>query len=235
MLRYVDSSKMGRGQHGWLDSHFHFSFAEYLNPDNMQFGVLRVLNDDIVQPGTGFETHSHKNMEIISYVVQGELSHKDSMGNVHALSRGQVQYMSAGTGIKHSEHNWGSKPLRFLQMWILPDKNGYQPVYGDYRFKMEERMGTWLPIATGYDTQNNPAPIKVHADVNVYATIIAPGSSINFKVASGRQAYLVLVEGKATVGKIKLKPRDAVEIVEEDVTITAQQESHLYVVEMAKA
>lgn len=253
MLKYVDSTKMGRGQHGWLDSHFHFSFAEYHNPRNIQFGVLRVLNDDIVQPGTGFETHPHKNMEIISYVVQGELSHKDSMGNQHTLARGQVQYMSAGTGVLHSEHNWGSGPLRFIQMWILPDKNGYDPAYGDHRFQWEDRVDAWLPIATGYEGAGGAdgtaastaapaaaastaaaasAPIKIHADVNVFAAFLPQGNTIDLKVAQGRQAYLVLLEGQATVNNIKLNMRDALEITQEDVTITATQDSHLYAIEM---
>ena len=136
MLRYIDHTKMGRGIHGWLDSHFHFSFAEYYNPQNIQFGVLRVVNDDMVQPGTGFDTHPHQNMEILSYVVQGELTHADNMGNEQTLTRGQVQYMSAGTGVLHSEYNMGKDLLRFLQIWILPDASGYQPNYGDYRLSL---------------------------------------------------------------------------------------------------
>ncbi|MCL1847877.1 MAG: pirin family protein [Coriobacteriia bacterium] len=232
MLKYIDSTKMGRGQHGWLDSHFHFSFAEYLNPDNIQFGVLRVLNDDIVQPGTGFDTHPHRDMEIISYVIQGELTHKDSMGNEHTLTRGQFQYMSAGTGVFHSEHNWGSEPLRFLQMWIFPDKNGYTPTYGEHRFALEEQFNTWLPVATSYDSEGSAAPIKVHADVNVYAAVLPLGESIELKVGKDRQAYLALLEGKATVADIQLSERDALEIVGEDVTITAEEDALLYAIEM---
>ncbi|MCL1797671.1 MAG: pirin family protein [Eggerthellaceae bacterium] len=235
MLRYVDSTKMGRGQHGWLDSHFHFSFADYYNPNNIQFGELRVLNDDVVQPGTGFDTHPHKDMEIISYVIHGELTHKDSMGNEHTLTRGQSQYMSAGTGIFHSEHNWGSEPLRFIQTWILPDKKDYTPAYGDYRFEFEDRYNTWLPIATSYDSQESSAPIKIHADANLYAAVLPQGETTEFKVGKNRQAYLVLLEGKASVGDIQLSTRDALEIVEEDVTIIANEESHLFVIEMCAA
>ncbi|MCL1799498.1 MAG: pirin family protein [Eggerthellaceae bacterium] len=231
----MDSTKMGRGQHGWLDSHFHFSFAEYYNPDNIQFGELRVLNDDVVQPGTGFDTHPHKDMEIITYVIEGELTHKDSMGNEHTLTRGQSQYMSAGTGITHSEHNWGSEPLRLIQTWVFPDKEGYTPAYGDYRFKFEDRYNTWLPIATGYDAKDSTAPIKVHADVNLYAAVLPQGGAIEFKVGKGRQAYLVLLEGKVAVRDIGLSTRDALEIVEEDVRITADEESHLYAIEMRVA
>jgi redox-sensitive bicupin YhaK (pirin superfamily) len=223
---------MGHANHGWLDSHFHFSFAEYFNPKNIRFGIMRVLNDDIVQPSSGFPTHPHRDMEIISYVVQGELSHKDSMGNAHTLTRGQSQYMSAGTGVTHSEFNWGPDELRFIQTWIFPDKGGYEPTYGDHRFNWDDRINRWLPLATGHDNRQNTAPIKLHADANVYASVISAGEQLEFKVAPGRQAYLVLLEGDAVVGNIEMKERDAVEIIQQDVIITTQRHAHLYAVEM---
>jgi redox-sensitive bicupin YhaK (pirin superfamily) len=232
MLRYIDHTRMGRAQHGWLDSHFHFSFAEYYNPANMHFGVLRVLNDDQVKVGTGFDTHPHENMEIISYVVDGELTHKDSMGNESTLTKGQVQYMSAGTGVLHSEYNHGDKLLRFLQIWILPDGKDYKPNYGDYRFKLEDRREKWLPVATWYNNAESEAPIKIHSDINMYASILPAGKSIDFQVAKGRQAYLMLIEGGVTVKDIKLKTRDALEITGEDVHITADEESHFILIEM---
>jgi len=232
MLHFIDHNKMGRGLHGWLDSHFHFSFAEYFNPDNIRFGVLRVLNDDIVQPGTGFSTHPHSNMEIISYVVQGELSHEDSMGNTHTLTRGQAQYMSAGTGVWHSEFNWGVDELRFMQMWIFPDKDGYSPNYGDYSFVWEDRIGKWMPMASSYGNKASLAPIRIHADVNIYAAVLYAGESIDFKPGPDRQAYLALLEGDAVVEGIEMTARDALEIIKQDVTITAKRNSHLYVIDM---
>jgi redox-sensitive bicupin YhaK (pirin superfamily) len=233
MLRYIDSEKMGRGQHGWLDSHFHFSFAEYHNPKNVHFGVLRVLNDDMVQAGTGFDTHPHKNMEIISYVVEGELTHADSMHNAEALSRGQVQYMSAGTGVQHSEHNRGKTLLRFLQIWILPDKDGYQPNYGSCRFALEDRQDKWLHIATGAENENPDAPIQIHADINAYAAILEKGP-LDFKVGPGRQAYLVMIEGSGDVNGTRLSTRDALEIVEENVAVAPTESAHVLIIEMAK-
>lgn len=235
MLRYIDHTKMGRGIHGWLDSHFHFSFAEYYNPQNIQFGVLRVVNDDMVQPGTGFDTHPHQNMEILSYVVQGELTHADNMGNEQTLTRGQVQYMSAGTGVLHSEYNMGKDLLRFLQIWILPDASGYQPNYGDYRFKLEDRENRWLPIATGTDNGGSKAPIRIHADINAYASILGAGKSLAFMTGEDRQAYLVVVEGEAEIEGIRLAERDALEITGQDVTIKALRDTHMVVIEMAKA
>jgi redox-sensitive bicupin YhaK (pirin superfamily) len=226
---------MGRGIHAWLDSHFHFSFADYYNPENIHFGALRVINDDLVKPGTGFDVHPHENMEILSYVVDGELTHGDSMGNKETLTRGQVQYMSAGTGVWHSEHNLGTDMLRFLQIWILPDGQGYKPNYGDYRFDWADREGRWLPIATWAENGNSEAPIKIHQDANVYAAALKEGERLDFPVAAGRQAYMVLIEGEASVGGVRLAARDAAEITEEDVTVHASADSHLLVIEMAVA
>lgn len=122
MIRKLEHQNMGKSDLGWLQSIFHFSFAEYYNPQNMHFGVLRVINDDLIKPQTGFDMHPHRDMEIISYVVDGSLTHGDSMGNKQTLHRGEVQYMSAGTGIYHSEHNLGSEMARLLQIWIYPDQ-----------------------------------------------------------------------------------------------------------------
>jgi redox-sensitive bicupin YhaK (pirin superfamily) len=232
MLRAIESGSLGRSQLGWLDSHFHFSFAEYYNPENIDFGVLRVWNDDIVLPDTGFDMHPHKNMEIISYVVDGELSHADSMGNEQTLTRGQVQYMSAGTGVWHSEHNRAEKPLRFFQIWIFADKDAYTPNYGDYRFKWEDRDGRWMPIATWTENGTSEAPIKIHQDINAYATWLEAGKSLPFEVKPDRQAYLVVAEGKVRVDGIGLHMRDAIEIRSQDVTVEALEDAHVVVIEM---
>jgi redox-sensitive bicupin YhaK (pirin superfamily) len=220
--------------HGWLDSHFHFSFAEYYNPENINFGALRVLNDDIVLPGTGFDTHPHQNMEIVSYVVAGELTHGDSMGNEQTITRGQAQYMSAGTGVLHSEYNHGTVPLRFLQIWILPDQDGYRPNYGDHRFVWEERINTWLPLAASTDNSASSAPIKIHQDVNLFVSYLTTSTILPLAVAPGRQAYLMLAEGKARVNGIGLVERDAMEIIEEDIEVQALEDAHVIVIELAK-
>ncbi|MCL2484554.1 MAG: pirin family protein [Endomicrobia bacterium] len=235
MLRFIDHKKMGRGEHSWLTSIHHFSFANYYNPDNIQFGVLRVVNDDSVTPDMGFDTHPHKDMEIITYVVDGEITHADSMGNKGTLKRGEVQYMSAGTGVFHSEHNFGEKQLRFLQIWILPDAPNHKPNYGDYRFKWEDRQNKWLPIASYTKNKKSDAPIKIHADVNVYATYITKGNDITLKIGKNRQAYLVLIEGDADVNLTKLNAQDALEIVEEDITIKTKSFAHVIVFEMAES
>lgn len=235
MIRFIDHKKMGRGFQPWLDSHFHFSFADYYNPENMGFGVLRVINDDLIKGGTGFDTHPHKNMEILTYVIEGALSHKDSMGHERTLTPGQVQYMSAGTGILHSEHNLGEETLRLLQIWILPDKMGVTPNYGEIKFSFEERLNKWLLIATSYENQLSQAPITIHADINMYATVISNGKPLEFKVAKNRQAYLVLIEGQADINGQSLMTRDALEITEEDITINPIEAPHIMIIEMAKA
>lgn len=235
MLRYIDSKKMGRSKLSWLDSHFHFSFAEYYDPENIQFGVLRVINDDLIEPHTGFDTHPHKDMEIITYVVDGAVTHADSMKNRHTLTRGQVQYMSAGTGVTHSEHNIGDETLRLLQIWIMPDRAGHTPNYDDYQFALEDRSNRWLPIASSYENAGSAAPVRIHADVNLYASIVSEKSTLTFEVAENRQAYLVLIEGAADVNGIGLSERDALEIIEESITINATQPSHILIIEMEKS
>lgn len=231
MLRRIDSNNMGSSYLGWLESKFHFSFAEYYNPNNMNFGVLRVINDDLIQPNTGFEIHPHRDMEIISYVVNGELTHGDSMGNKNTISRGHAQYMSAGTGVYHSEHNFGKDTLRLLQIWILPDKQDYNPNYGDYKFNWNDRQNKWLHMVSGKD---GSAPIKINQDMNIYALEIEEGKVIDFKVNKGRQAYLVQVEGNSLINEIELNERDGMEIVEEDILIKAKKTSHILILEMKK-
>lgn len=233
MLRKIDSAGLGTSDLGWLRSRFHFSFAEYRDPDRIHFGALRVLNDDLVTPGHGFEMHPHSDFEILSYVVDGELTHADSMGNARTLGRGEVQHMSAGTGVRHSEHNRGDTVLRFLQIWIIPDEKGHEPSYGDHRFAWEDRRNDWLLLATG---PGGDAPITVHQDVHISVAELDAGCQIDLKVAPGRQAYLLQVEGSSGIGGTQLDERDALEIADEDedVVIEAHTTSHLFVIEMAK-
>jgi redox-sensitive bicupin YhaK (pirin superfamily) len=231
MFRKIDVNKMGSANHGWLRSKFHFSFADYYNPNNIHFGVLRVINDDLVEAGTGFSMHPHQNMEILSYVVNGELTHGDSMGNTSTISRGHVQYMSAGTGVYHSEQNLGAETLRFLQIWILPDQNGHTPNYGDYRFNLEDCHNQWLHMVSRLD---GPAPIKINQDANIHSLLLDKDKEISFPVKAGRQAYLVQIEGNSTINNITLGTRDAMEIVEEDISVFANETSHILIIEMEK-
>lgn len=231
MLKKIDNRNMGTSNLGWLMSRFHFSFAEYYNPANMNFGVLRVLNDDLVQPKTGFDTHPHRDMEIISYVVDGELTHGDSMGNKSTLKRGHVQYMSAGTGVYHSEHNLGDSILRFLQIWIYPDATGHKPNYGEYKFDWDERKNNWLRIVSGKD---GDAAIRINQDVNISVLELETNKEADYPVKEGRQAYLVQIEGKSRISGIELDMRDALEVAEETIRIKAIEPSHFILIEMKK-
>lgn len=222
---------MGKSNLGWLKSIFHFSFADYFHPLNINYGVLRVINDDLVEPGTGFDTHPHQDMEIISYVIDGELTHGDSMSNRSTLQRGHVQYMSAGTGVEHSEHNLGSSLARFLQIWIYPDKIGHTPNYGEYRFEWEKRRNQWFHIVSSFTSE---APIKVHQDVNIYVLELDSKQQITFPVNEKRQAYLVQIEGNSVINGIGMEARDAMEIQGEDISINADTTSHYILIEMAK-
>ncbi|MDZ7818112.1 MAG: pirin family protein [Aliarcobacter sp.] len=161
----------------------------------MNFGVLRVLNDDIVHPESGFDTHPHSNMEIISYVVNGEITHKDSMGNSETLKRGEVQYLSAGDGIYHSEHNLHkSDDLRLLQIWIIPPKHGLPRLYGSKRFEEIDRKNKLLNIVS---SQNGNADIKIYQDINIYVSELETNKSLEFEIKENRQVYFVQIEGSS--------------------------------------
>ena len=232
MIRKLDNQKMGRSNLGWLRSLFHFSFAEYYNPNNINFGQLRVINDDLVDPGTGFDTHPHRDMEIVSYVIDGHLTHKDSMGHERTLPRGSTQYMSAGTGVYHSEYNLGEETLRFMQIWIFPDEKNLTPQYGDMVFEKEQRHNKWLNMVSG---QDGNAPIKIHQDASIHVLELDKGKEIDFPLAAGRQAYLVQIEGHSTINGLDMTTRDGLETVEETLHIAALEDSHFLVVEMKKA
>jgi quercetin 2,3-dioxygenase len=232
MLRKLDHRNMGKSNLGWLKSTFHFSFAEYFNIDNMNFGALRVINDDLIEGKTGFDLHPHKDMEIVSYVVDGELTHGDTMGNKNTISRGHVQYMSAGTGVYHSEHNLGDSIARLLQIWVIPDKKDYKPAYGDYRFNAEDRKNKWLNIVS---SKYGDASIKINQDTDFYVVELDAGKEIDFFVVTGRQAYLVQIEGSSIINDVELDERDGLEVVEENILIKANTKSHILVIEMKKS
>ena len=233
MLKKLPKENMGTSNLGWLKSRFHFSFAQYRNPSNINFGVLRVLNDDIVHPESGFDMHPHSNMEIISYVVNGEITHKDSMGNVETLKRGEVQYLSAGDGIYHSEHNvHKSEDLRLLQIWIIPPFAGLPRLYGSKRFEEIDRKNTLLNIVS---SQEGTADIKIYQDVNIYVSELEINKLLEFEIKEDRQVYFVQIEGSSNINEITLNAGDAMEIVDiEKIEIKALGNSHFLFIEMAK-
>jgi len=224
----------------WLKSRFHFSFAEHEDRKRIKFGVLRVLNDDLVQPQRGFGTHPHSNMEIITYVVDGQLSHKDSMGTEESLGRGSIQYMSAGTGVSHSEHNHHpTEPARFIQMWILPRASGLTPNYGSIPATAEHNKNhhnKWAHLVS--DVLNSAAntPSKINQDANIYITELDQDTHLNFDLKVDRQAYLVCIEGNLNAGPETLTRHDAAEIVGPiDLELIAKDgPAHVLMIEMKK-
>lgn len=231
MLKKIDKDKMFVSDQGWLQSRFHFSFAEYRDYDNMNFGVLRVLNDDIVHPQSGFGMHPHRDMEIISYVVDGEITHKDSMGNEKTLKRGEVQYMSAGEGVYHSEYNnHKTDDLRLLQIWIMPPRKGLPTIYGDVSYKEDERKNRLLHIVSD---EEGDAKVKLHQDANIYVSELDAGKEIRFAIGNGRQIYFVQIEGESELNGLHVNRSDAVKITDEkSLHVKAVSDSHFLFIEM---
>ena len=196
--------------HGWLHTHHSFSFADYLDPANLHWGALRVFNDDVVAPGTGFGTHPHRDMEILTYVLEGELEHRDSMGNVGVVRPGGVQYVSAGTGIAHSEYNHSREAdVRFVQMWVLPRERGSRPQYGQVDYEGGERRNRWLPIATGQ--RGIDSRIAIGADATAYAARVED-VALRHSVAAGRFAFLFVADGEVTANGETLGRGDALRV-----------------------
>ena len=210
MIEIRRSAERGHAQHGWLDSFHSFSFADYHDPQHMGFGPLRVINEDRVQPGQGFGTHGHRDMEIISYVLEGGLAHKDSMGNGSVIRPGDVQRMSAGTGVRHSEYNASdSDPVHFLQIWIEPSKRGVDPSYEEKRFEPASKRGQLRLIAS---PDGRDGSVTVHQDALLYAGLVDGDEAVEHEAAGGRRLYVHVVRGDATVNGQPLVHGDAVKL-----------------------
>jgi redox-sensitive bicupin YhaK (pirin superfamily) len=207
MLEIRKAGERGHANHGWLDSWHSFSFADYHDPRHMGFGTLRVINEDRVQPGTGFGTHGHRDMEIISYVLEGALAHKDSMGNGSTIVPGDVQRMSAGRGVLHSEFNHESAgETHFLQIWIEPSVRGIEPGYEQKRFGPEDKRGRLRLVAS---PDGRDGSVKIHQDAFVYATLLDGAERAVHKLAPGRRAYLHLARGQLRANGEALSAGDA--------------------------
>ena len=221
MITIRPAQERGHADHGWLDSHHTFSFADYHDPKHMAFSALRVINDDRVAGGGGFPPHGHRDMEIITYVVEGALAHKDSMGNGATMRPGDVQRMSAGTGVTHSEFNASqTERAHFYQIWILPEKSGLPSGYEQKMFSDEEKRGK-LRLVASRDGQEGS--VKMQQDARLYATILEGGEQVTHAFASGRKGWLQVVKGAVEVGGKTLEAGDGVAIEgEAQLTIGAK-------------
>jgi redox-sensitive bicupin YhaK (pirin superfamily) len=218
MLEVRKSEERGRAHHGWLKSSHSFSFADYFDVKHSGFGPLLVINEDEVAPGRGFGTHGHRDMEIISYVLEGTLAHEDSMGNGSSLRYGDVQRMSAGTGVRHSEFNRSSdEPVHFLQIWIEPKFKGIRPSYEEKHFDAESKKGRLRLIVS---PDGRDGSVQINQDATVYASILNGTDEVQHTLEAGRIAYVHVIRGRVTANGVQLKTGDALKLVSEDaVTI----------------
>ena len=212
MINIRKAEERGHFNHGWLDTWHTFSFADYYDPEQMGFRALRVINDDRVEPGVGFGTHPHRDMEIITYVLDGELAHKDSMGNGSIIRPGEVQRMSAGTGVRHSEMNPSpAQWLHLLQIWIVPDRMGITPSYEQKMFETSERRGRLRLVASPDGADGS---VSIHQDVRLYATLL-DGEEVSHDFDNGRHGWLHVARGSAVVNGIELRAGDGAAISDE--------------------
>lgn len=213
MITLRKASARGRADHGWLKSWHSFSFADYYDPAHMQFSSLRVINEDTVEAGQGFGTHGHKDMEILSYVLSGSLQHKDSMGNGKIMTWGEVQLMSAGTGVQHSEFNPSPlEEVHFLQIWIMPNQSGLKPGYQQKHFPAEAKRGCWCLLASPDAAQGS---LLLHQDARVFAALLDGNERLDYTVAPGRQVYLHVARGTVKAANMQLAAGDALLISDE--------------------
>ncbi len=226
------SHERGRADFGWLDSRHSFSFGNYYDPAHMGFGALRVINEDKVAPGAGFGEHGHEDMEIISYVLEGAMAHQDSLGNGSVMRPGDVQRMSAGTGIRHSEFNHSDKdPLHFLQIWIIPEKRGLEPGYEQKTFSVDERRGQLRLIGS---RDGRAGSVIVHQDVDLYGSVLGDGESVTHELRDGRKAWLQVARGTLVAGDQALYAGDGLAIGDPGkLTITATDDVELLLFDLA--
>jgi redox-sensitive bicupin YhaK (pirin superfamily) len=255
MIQVIRNKDRYHFETDWLSTYWHFSFDHYNDPANESFGPLRVFNDDVIQPAGGFPFHSHREMEIVTYIIDGQLEHKDSMGNVGVISPGEIQRMSAGTGVRHSEYNASkAKPAHLIQLWIFPAKNGLAPSWEQKQFSLADRQGKLLPIALPVDAirkngagkdrvgkdrvgkvrvendrvgKDDAHAVRIYQDATIYTSSLAPGQSVTHALAKGRRAYLFLIGGDLDVNGEKLHAGDQGRITDASkLTIAAPKSSN---------
>lgn len=232
MLQLRPFDTLGHANHGWLDAHHHFSFAEYHDPRRMNWGTLRVWNDDLIAAGSGFPPHPHRDMEIITYVREGAITHQDSLGNKGRTEAGDVQVMSAGTGITHSEYNVEAVDTRIFQIWIVPQRVGQAPSWGVRPFPKGERGEGFVTLASG--REGDEGSLEIRADARLVAATLKAGESAEYRIDAGRRAYLVPAMGVIEVNGLRAEARDGVAVEDEQVLrVVALQDSEIVLVDVA--
>jgi len=232
MIQRRRSNDRGQTKVGWLDSRHTFSFGDYDDPDNMGFSNLRVINEDRVVAGAGFPTHSHRDMEIVTYVLEGALAHKDSTGTSSVIQVGDVQRMSAGTGISHSEYNASqTEPVHFLQIWIVPNQRGLKPGYEQRSFDLKKNRADWMLVAA---PDGRDGAVKVHQDAELSISRLANGKELTYSLKAGRRAWLQVARGKATVKGTTLEAGDGAAITDESMlAVRALEDAEILLFDLA--
>lgn len=232
MIKIRRAEERGGSNHGWLDTRHTFSFADYYDPQHMGFRSLRVINDDRVAPAAGFPTHPHRDMEIVSYVVEGGLAHRDSMGNGSIIRPGEVQRMSAGTGVTHSEYNASQTEWsRFLQIWIVPERKGLPPSYEQKLFPEAERRGALRLVAS---RDGRDGSVTIHQDASIHAGFLSEGDEVGLALAAGRHAWVQIVRGRVRLGTIDLEEGDGAAISEESaVRLEGRDDAEVLIFDLA--
>jgi quercetin 2,3-dioxygenase len=229
MITIRAANDRGHANFGWLDSYHSFSFGSYHDPQHMGFRALRVINEDWIAAGQGFPTHPHRDMEILTYVLAGSLSHRDSMGNSATVRPNELQRMTAGTGITHSEYSDAESETHLLQIWILPDQNGLTPSYEEAAFPIETRQGNWRLLAG-----RGEGAVMLHQDVDLYATVLATGDQQPFSLRPGRHAWLQVTQGKVSLNGLSLEAGDGAAVSHEtQLEIQAQSDAELLLFDLA--
>ena len=232
MMRIRRAAERGHANHGWLDTSHTFSFAGYHDPAHMGFRALRVINEDRVGPGTGFGAHAHRDMEILSYVLEGELEHRDSLGHGSVLRSGEVQYISAGTGVQHSEFNPDAqRGVHFYQIWLLPEQRGLVPAYEQKRVDPTAKRDRLALVAS---PDGRDGSLRIRQDARLYLAELSPGASVTHALASGRYAWLQVVSGRVRVGEQTLAAGDGLAVGDEpDLKVRAEDEAEVMVFDLA--
>lgn len=232
MIELRPYQNLGGAEHGWLDTRHHFSFADYYDSARMNWGELRVWNDDTIAPRSGFPLHPHRDMEIITYVRKGAITHQDNLGNKGRTEAGDVQVMSAGTGIAHSELNEESEPTQIFQIWIMPNATGLPPAWGTKPFPKGERSGSFVTLASGLAGDAEALPIRANA--RMVAASLATGQSADYRIAAGRKVYLVPASGKIEVNGVVATAGDGVAVRDESLLhVSALEDSEIVLVDVA--
>ena len=214
MIQIIREDKRHFSDFGWLKTYWLFSFSSYYDPNNIQFGALRVFNDDVVEPGMGFPTHPHEETEIITVVLEGQITHQDSMGNKSVIQKGDVQRMSAGTGLTHSEFNLSDEPVHFYQIWIFPDERGLSPSYDQKRFDVVSWKNNLYPVASGQDIPNT---VTFHTNATIYLAHLDEGKDLNYKTTQSRRIFVYVTSGEININSQKLSENDQARIDLEDI------------------